>query len=101
VPHQKRVADILQDRTTAAAHAPALRQFPRERLGRVKDAGNLAFVPGEDNALGQHLGDQDQPLRREALQADRAARRNLLIFITGQFDDGNFLVAPRKRPYQA
>jgi hypothetical protein len=101
VPYQKRVADILQDRATAAAHTATLRQFPRERFSRVEYRGHLALVPGEDNALGQHLGDQDQPLRREALQAYRAAWRNLLILLTGQFDDSNFLVAPRERPYHA
>ena len=83
VPYQKRVADIFQDRTTAAAHTPALRQFPRDRLGRIKDAGNLAFVPGEDDALGQRLATRMEPVRRQALQADRAAGRNLVIFITG------------------
>ena len=101
VTHRQCVADVLEDRPAATADPPALRQFPRKRLGGVEYGSHLALVPGKDDALGQHFRDQDQPLRREALQADRTARRDRLVLLSGQFDDGNFLIAPLERPGHA
>ena len=58
-------------------------------------------MPRQNDALRQRLADQDQPLRRKALQADRTARGNLVLPFRGQLDDGDFLVAPRKLPRHA
>ncbi len=52
-----------------------------------KTAGDLALMPRQHDALGQRLADQDQPLRRQALQIDRTAGRNLIVLLGGELDD--------------
>ena len=37
--------------------------------------------------FAKRLADQDQPLRRQALQIDRAARRDLFVLFRGELDD--------------
>ena len=61
-----------------------------------KTAGNLALVPRQNDALRQRLADQDQPLRREALQARSGRRAESGPPSRGQFDDCDFLVAPHE-----
>ena len=67
-----------------------------EGLHDVEDAGRLALVAGERGALGERVGDDDEPLRRERLQVDRAARRNLVLLVGGDLDDRALLLVARE-----
>src|SRR5215217_4232181 len=68
----------------------------RERLHQVEDSRRLALVAGQSGALGESVGDDDEPLRREVSQIDRTARRNLVILVGGDLDDGRLLVVPHE-----
>src|SRR5687767_15795717 len=85
---------MLQDRAAAATHPAAARQFSRERLRGIKHAGNLTLVPRQDDALRKRFANQNKALRREALQANRSAGRNLVLLVRAEFNDGRFLIAP-------
>ena len=72
---------------------PALRQLSRERFGHVEYRSDLSLVPRQHDAFRQRFADQDQPLRRQALQVDRAAGRNLVVLFGRELDGGGFLLA--------
>jgi hypothetical protein len=72
--------------------APLLGELARERLDLVEHCRNLALVTREHHALRQRIGDDDQVLRGERLEDDRAAGKDLVVLAGIDLDRRNFLL---------
>src|SRR5262249_14783964 len=84
--HQERIADMSQDGSAATMEAAFFSKLAGERLDDIEHAGDFAFVSGQDDALRQRVGDDDQMLRRNRFEEHRTARQNLVLLIRRLLD---------------
>ena len=57
--HKQRIADVLEDRAPAGVDAALFGELSRERLYDLEYGGNFPFIAGENDTLGQRIGDDD------------------------------------------
>jgi hypothetical protein len=69
-------------------------QLPGKWLDHLKYFGDPPFVMRKHDALGQNVGNNQQPLRGHRPDLDRSSRRDLiLIFVCKSYDRDFFLVS--------
>ena len=80
---------------------PLRAEFDRERLDDVENRVDLALVATERDGLGERVGDDEKALRRETLDLNRAAGRDRLVAVGGDFEDRGFVFEPVAQPADA
>src|SRR5262249_22608391 len=71
-----------------------------ERLDGIKDARDFAFVAREHDAIGERIGDEQEPFDREIAYIDWATRRDLVLALDRDLDLRRFFLAVA-RPQRA
>ena len=61
--HQERISDQLQYASPASLGFSRARQFPHKGFDDFEYFRHLAFVMGEHNALGENVGNDEQPFQ--------------------------------------
>ncbi|CCE04936.1 hypothetical protein BRAS3843_120109 [Bradyrhizobium sp. STM 3843] len=96
--HQQRLAEQLQHRLAAARAAPLHGELARKRLDRIEHVGDLALAAAEHHALGERIGDDEQPFHGKLLDDDRAAHLYRLVRLARDLDLGGLLLGRIDQP---
>jgi hypothetical protein len=75
-----------------------IRQFLGKGFDDLEHLGDFAFVIGEHDALGQHIGNHQKPFRQHVPQLNRPTRLDLILILglAGQRHDRGFLLETRE-----
>ena len=93
--HQQRIADQLEQVGAASGGLAGRCELARERLDGVEDVGDVLFVMGEHDALGQRVGDDQQPLQRRVQHRNRSADGDRFAAFARDLDLRPFLLIRR------
>ena len=92
--NQQRVAEQLEQIGPVPRRLAVAGEFAGERLHGVEDVGDLSFVAPEHDALGQRVGNDQQPFQREFPNQDGSTDRDRLFgFLRYLYLGPFFLVA--------
>jgi hypothetical protein len=97
MPHEKRVADELENGAPAAGSAAALGEAAGHGLDGVEDGRDLVLVMRERDALRERVGDHEEAFGRGDAQRDRPTRRDLLLPVRRNIDRNDFFFAINER----